>query len=276
MDRRDLLRSGAAALVGGAVTAPGAAAATAPAQQGGGGAIPGRRSDAWIGVDFANLTSNFNLVKSRAGDRPVMAVVKADGYGHGVVPVAEALAQAGADAFMVSNTQEAMALRLAGITQPILHFGPLFSGVELLVENDIQQMVDSREALSGLVAAAAQNQAEVTVQVHVDTGLGRMGVPWQEAAEFLDYVSRRSRVKLAGVSTTFTEDPEFDREQLRRFLEVCDTATAAGVDVGMRHAASSAAVRSATRRSRAALAPSSSWCASPSRSTSASLTKLRR
>jgi alanine racemase len=193
-------------------------------------------------VDAANLTSNFALVKARAGDRPVMAVVKADGYGHGIVSVARILAAAGADAFLVGNTQEALALRQAELTQPILNFGPNFGGAEFLIDNDIQQMVDSREALSGLVASAAQNRAEVTVHIHIDTGMGRMGVPWREAAGMLEYVGRRSRIRVAGVGTTLTEDPEYDRVQLQRFVAICDAARAAGVEIGAMHAASSAAV----------------------------------
>jgi alanine racemase len=152
------------------------------------------------------------------------------------------LAAAGADAFMVANTQEAMALRLAEITQPILNFGPMLGGAELLVDNDIQQMVDSRSAISGLVASAAQARAEVTVQIHIDTGLGRMGVPWDEAAELLTYVGMRSRLRIAGVSTVFTEDPDFDQVQLERFVGVCEQVRAEGIDIGHMHAASSAAV----------------------------------
>jgi alanine racemase len=240
MDRRDLIRSGAGALLGGAVA--GGLSREASAVQFGRGGEPGRRSDAWVGVDAANLTSNFNIVKERAGGRPVMAVVKADAYGHGIVSAARVLAAAGADAFMVANTQEAMALRLAEITQPILHFGPMFGGAELLVENDIQQMIDSRTSISGLVASAAQARAQVTVQIHIDTGLGRMGVPWQEAGELLQYVGTRSRLRIAGVSTVFTEDPEYDRVQLGRFIDICDAAKAAGIEIGQMHAASSAAV----------------------------------
>jgi len=231
MDRRDVLRGGSA-LLGGAFALGSSAAAgatTTAAQRGGPRGEPGRRNDAWVGVDVANLTSNFNLVKARAGGRPVMAVIKADAYGHGIVPVAQTLARAGADAFMVGNTQEAMALRLAEVTQPILNFGPMFGGAELLIEND---------------ASAAQNRAQVTVQVHIDTGMGRMGVPWREAGELLAYLGARSRVNIAGVSTVFTEDPEFDQVQLARFIEICDAAKAAGIDIGHMHAASSAALLS--------------------------------
>lgn len=244
MDRRDVLRGGSALLGGALALGAGATAGatTVTAQRGGPRGEPGRRSDAWVGVDVANLTSNFKLVKERVGGRPVMAVVKADAYGHGIVPVAQTLARAGADAFMVGNTQEAMALRLAQVTQPILNFGPMFGGAELLVENDIQQMVDSRESVSALVASAAQNRAQVTIQVHIDTGMGRMGVPWREAGELLAHVGGRSRIKIAGVSTVFTEDPEFDQVQLARFLKICATAKAAGIDIGHMHAASSAAV----------------------------------
>ena len=244
MDRRDVLRGGGA-LVGGALALGSGATAGATAvaaQRGRPASEPGRRSDAWIGVDVANLTSNFNLVKERAGGRPVMAVVKADGYGHGIVPVAQTLARAGADAFMVANTQEAVALRLAEVTQPILNFGPMFGGAELLIEYDIQQMVDSRESISGLVASAAQNRAAVTVQVHIDTGLGRMGVPWREAGDLLTYLGGRSRIKIAGVSTVFTEDSEYDQVQLTRFVEACEAARAEGIEIGAMHAASSAAV----------------------------------
>jgi len=244
MDRRDVLRGGGAVIGGALALGRGVAAGatTATAQRGGQRGEPGRRSDAWVAVDVANLTSNFNLVKERVGGRPVMAVIKADAYGHGIVPVAQTLARAGADAFMVANTQEAMALRLAEVTQPILNFGPMLGGAELLIDNDIQQMVDSRESISSLVASAAQNRADVTVQIHVDTGLGRMGVPWREAGDLLAYVAGRSRLKIAGVSTVFTEDPEFDQVQLARFIEICEAARAAGIDIGRMHAASSAAV----------------------------------
>ncbi|NKB88938.1 MAG: alanine racemase [Acidobacteria bacterium] len=242
MRRRDLIRSGAGALLGGAVAAaPRPVSAT---QFFGRGGEPGRRSDAWVGVDAANLTSNFNLVKERAGGRPVMAVVKADAYGHGITTAGQVLSRAGVDAFMVSNTQEAVALRRAELTQPILNFGPMFGGASLLIEHDIEQMVDSREAISGMVAEAAQNRGTIKVQVHIDTGLGRMGIPWQEASELLEYVGSRARLQIMGVSTAFTEDPEYDAVQLQRFNEVCDAAMAAGIELGRRHAASSAAVLS--------------------------------
>lgn len=245
MDRRDFLRAGAGAIAGVGVAGELASPAEATTSQffRGPPGEPGRRSDAWVGLNRGHLTANFQKVKERAGGRPVMAVVKADGYGHGIVPVAQTLAQAGADAFLVTNTQEAVALKNAEIEQPVLHFGRAFGGAgELIIQHGIEQMVDSRDAVSPLVAAAAMQQAEVVVQVHVDTGLGRMGVPWQQAGELIEYVGSRSRVRLAGVSTALTEDPEFDRVQVGRLQAIVEAARSSGIEVGRVHAASSAAV----------------------------------
>lgn len=248
MKRRDLLRSGVGAVGAGLLSRSAAAASNATTgsttgQLFGGRAAPGRRFDAWVGVNVANLTANLALVRERAGGRPVMGVVKADAYGHGLIPVAQALADAGIDAFMVANTQEAVALRAAEITTPIMHFGRVFGpAAELVIEHELEQMIDSTDAVSDLVAGAAMQRAEAVVHVHVDTGMGRVGVPWREAGQLIGYIGGRSRVRIAGVSTTFTEDPDFDRVQLRRLNEICDQAVAAGIDIGRRHAASSAAV----------------------------------
>ncbi len=247
MDRRDFLRRGAGALAGAGAAGELALSTEAEASTSqffrGPAGEPGRRADAWVGLNRGHLTANFQKVKERAGGGPVMAVVKADAYGHGLVAVAQTLAQAGADAFLVANTQEAVALKNAEVQQPVLHFGRVFAGAaELIIDSGIEQMVDSRDAVSSLVAAAAMQQAEAVVHVHVDTGLGRMGVPWPQAGELLEYVGSRSRVRIAGVSTALTEDPEFDRVQVGRLREIVAAARAGGIDVGRVHAASSAAI----------------------------------
>lgn len=241
-DRRTLLRGGAGALAVAATPAVTAVtAATARAQFFGGGGA--RRDDAWLGISAAALEANLAAVKERAGGRPVMAVVKANAYGHGLTQVASILAAAGADAFMVGNVEEAVSLSEAGIEQPILNFGKIYEGsATAVLDAGIEQMIADRDTVSSLVAIAAQNRAEARVHVHIDTGLGRMGVPHEEALDLIRYVAGRSRIHLAGVSTALTEDPEYDREQLGRFQAVCDAATAEGIALGVRHVASSAAL----------------------------------
>ena len=127
MKRRDLIRAGVGAVGSGLVTgSSGLASASTPRQFGFARGAPGRRFDAWVSVNVANLNANLALVRERANGLPVMAVVKADAYGHGLVPVAQTLVEAGVDAFMVANTQEAVTLRKAKIETPILHFGRVF------------------------------------------------------------------------------------------------------------------------------------------------------
>ncbi len=268
LNRRDLLRSaGSGALIAGAAGSgavlPGSADATtrgagnesgsnvtsagpassSASQFGFQGGPSGRRSDAWVGLHVPNARTNLEAVRVKAGGRPVMGVVKANAYGHGLVQMARVLGEAGVDALMVANTQEVMQLREAGIELPIMNFGVVTaSDADLVVENDIEQVIFGRESVSGLVASAAMQQRTLRLHVHIDTGLGRIGVPHGEALEVIEYVGGRARVQIAGVSTTFTEDPEFDRVQLRRFLEICDSARAAGIEIGRRHAASSAAL----------------------------------
>src|SRR4029453_9571471 len=89
---------------------------------------------------------------------------------------------------------------------------------------------------------AARRGRPVSLHVCVDTGIGRVGVPYREAAALLRDLGRRRGVEIAGTMMTFTEDPDFDREQLRRFQALCDELTTAGVSLGRRHAASSFAL----------------------------------
>jgi len=175
-----------------------------------------------------------------------MGVVKANAYGHGLVPTASALVDAGVDQLMVVTADEAIALRDAGIDVPVMNFGPFDpEAAPVLVARMIEQVVYTAAAVRGMGAARDRFESldrPASVQVMIDTGLGRVGVPWKRALEVLEAVVRQPRLHLAGTMTTFTEDPDFDREQLRRFLEVLDEAEARGIDPGTRHAASSAAV----------------------------------
>ena len=100
----------------------------------------------WAEIDLSALIHNFNIIKSKAKTSKIMAVVKANAYGHSVSDIAPALEKAGADSFAVSNIDEAIQLREIGIKKPILILGytPI-DAVKLLSENDISQCVYSKE-----------------------------------------------------------------------------------------------------------------------------------
>ena len=130
----------------------------------------------WAEVDLGALRHNFKLVREKAGGAAVMAVVKADAYGHGDAVVASLLEEEGADEFAVSGFGEAVCLRRAGVTKPILILG--YTGAQnaaALAVGGISQTVFSLEYARALSDAALR--AGVTVRVHlkVDTGMGRIG-----------------------------------------------------------------------------------------------------
>jgi alanine racemase len=171
-----------------------------------------------------------------------MAVVKANAYGHGLVEVARALETAGADSFMVGNIREAGALREAGVRCPILNFGPLAGeNCAEIVERNISQSVYT-EDIALLQEAAARLGKKASVHVDIDTGMARTGVHLERALPLIEKIASLPNITISGVCTTLTEDPEFDKVQLGRFLDFCKTARAKGIPLGLRHAASSAGV----------------------------------
>lgn len=199
------------------------------------------RRDPWIEVNLDHLRWNFSRVKKHVRVR-VMAVVKANAYGHGLVDVALALEKAGADGLMVGKLTEGLALRKAGLQSPVLNFGPFGKeDCEAIVMNNLSQSVYSEEAAS-LHEAASRFRNKASVHIDIDTGMSRTGIPYDKALPLVEKIAALSQIKIDGIATTLTEDPEFDREQLRRFREVCSAAEKKGLSLGLKHAASSAGI----------------------------------
>jgi len=208
------------------------------------GAAPGQAygsRDPLIEVNLAAIGWNLRRVRERA-KVPVMAVVKGNAYGHGLVETAKYLEAQGAEALMTGKLDEAVRLKENGLSRPVFNFGPFGpADAAEIVGRGICQSVSSDEARAlGEAAAKAGRTAEV--DIHVDTGLNRAGVPYQRALPLIETIASLRALRIKGVSTALTEDPEFDREQLRRFLEVCSGAKRRGIALGIRHAASSAAL----------------------------------
>ena len=132
----------------------------------------------WAEIDVEALQHNYRVARELAGpETKVMAVVKADGYGHGAVTVARALAVAGADTLGVARLSEAVALREAGLTLPILIFGytpP--AAAETLIRYDLAQTVFSLSYAAALNDAARSGGGRIAVHIKIDTGMGRLGL----------------------------------------------------------------------------------------------------
>jgi alanine racemase len=199
--------------------------------------------DPWVEVHGDNLRSNVREVSRRVAGRPILAVAKNNGYGLGVVNAArvfEPLPEI--QGLAVVKLAEAVSLRDAGFKKPILLLGPL-GETELpeAASRDVTPMVYTPVG-AALERAAVKLGRPIGIQICVDTGIGRVGVPFREAAPLIEDLAGRRSIRVDGVMMTFAEDPEFDKEQLRRFLELTDGLAKASLRLGRRHAASSFAL----------------------------------
>lgn len=196
--------------------------------------------DPWIEIHRENLRHNVQEISRRAAARPILAVIKNNGYGMGVANVAQLLEpQSEIFGFAVVKLHEAISLRDAGIRKPILLLGPFDEqNLEDAVARNIMPMVYTRLG-QALDKIAARMQKSVPLHICIDTGIGRVGVPYHQAGPLIRDLASRKSVKIQGTMMTFTEDPDFDKEQLRRFQETCSALEKDGIALGKKHAASS-------------------------------------
>ena len=178
----------------------------------------------WALIDLDALASNFRWVRGRVspGVR-VMAVVKANAYGHGAVRCARRLAAEGADWFGVALPEEGVELRRAGLSQPVLSLGGFWEGQERLCLGErIVPVVYRLDMVEALDRAAREAGVVADVHLKVDTGMGRLGVRYDELGEFADALRSFKNVRVDGVMTHFAaaDDPDqncFTDEQVARF-----------------------------------------------------------
>jgi alanine racemase len=168
-----------------------------------------------------------------------MAVVKADGYGHGAIPSARAAIAGGATWLAVSSVAEGIELRKAGIVEPILNLGytpP--AALSAAIAAKLALTVYDREGLALLKTAAT----EIGVHVKIDTGMHRLGAPADDAVKLAVDVAADANLRLEGFWTHFADadqDPAFTREQLHAFLDARSALIRAGVTGFLSHAANS-------------------------------------
>jgi alanine racemase len=197
-------------------------------------------------IDLSAIAANVALACRLAGPgTQVMAVVKADAYGHGAVPVARAALDAGATWLGVALPEEAVPLRAAGIASRILVLGPIAPDqADLVAAHDLDQCVSDLSQAEALDRAARARGGVLALHLKVDTGMGRVGLRPREVRGVGEKILALSCVRLVGLMTHFAEaeaeDPTFAREQLARFAEAAGDLAAAGIAAPIRHAANSA------------------------------------
>jgi alanine racemase len=184
------------------------------------------RRPTWAEIDLNNLAANFNQIKQRVSQTArVMAVVKANAYGHGAVECARRLAREGADWFGVALPEEGIQLRDSGITQPILCLAGFWPGqAAACIRHGLTPVVYRLEMIEALNQAAANAGVIADVHVKVDTGMGRLGVRFDQLGEFVAALERFRNVRIDGVMTHLAAADDascqpLTHDQIQRFDE---------------------------------------------------------
>jgi alanine racemase len=208
---------------------------------------PGRPT--WLEVDLEAIAYNIRRVVAMVGPEvKVLAVLKADGYGHGAVRVARTAINNGAHYLGVASINEGAVLRRAGLTAPILVLGytPAWQARELVL-NGLSATVFNLDVARALSRAGSELDSLVRVHVKVDTGMGRLGLLPDEIVPFVLDLQALPNLVLEGVFTHFSvadEDVAYTRWQVERFRQVLSALADVGVQCPLVHAANSAAILS--------------------------------
>ena len=214
------------------------------------GGAAGRFRPTWAEVSTGAFSANLRAFRALVGaGTRIMAVLKADAYGHGAVALAPAAIQAGADAIGVSSIEEGRALRDAGVNAPILLLGGVYplENFAAVLESRLTPTVASLESAHKLSAIAAAAGRSVSFHLKVDTGMGRLGVSPAGARAVLKLVVAQNTLRLTGVYSHFASadsDAEFTSQQLAEFISLRAFAKSLGFPDAVFHIANSAAALS--------------------------------
>ncbi len=208
----------------------------------------------WAEIDLDALAANYRRLAAllRRGAAPelvtpaprLIPALKGDAYGHGAVPIARALARAGATAFAVAIVEEAAELRRGGLREEIVVLEGAWPGQEGdALEHGLTLAAFSPGAVTRLEKEAAKRDAAARVHIKVDTGMSRLGVSWKDLAPLLTALHAAPHVRVAGVFTHLAaadEDAAFTRDQALRFRHALRDIRSSGLEPGETHLANSA------------------------------------
>lgn len=207
----------------------------------------------WAEISLAAIARNLRLIRRTIGrKRKVLAIVKANAYGLGAVPISKALARMGTDAFGVTCSQEGIELREAGIREPIVLLTGFWPGEEQrILKYRLTPTIARLEQLRLLERAASKRRGKsarkkVPFHLKIDSGLNRLGIATQQLGEFAEAYADCRHLELAGTFTHFASSEDFRTQQNERqegvFSAALEQLRAAGISPGIVHAANSGAI----------------------------------
>ena len=202
---------------------------------------------AWITIDYQALIHNIKTFKNYLNTNTLlMAVVKADAYGHGVIKVAHTIIEAGGDCLAIATLSEGIELRTAGIKAPIMILGAINSPEEVkeIVQYNLEPTLCTAE--QALMFAQTLHCLEANLKVHLklDTGMSRLGTNWQQAVDFVQKIERFSCFQIKSIyshlATADDQDVSFMKVQHRRFEEAISALKLTNISIPCLHLANSA------------------------------------
>lgn len=202
----------------------------------------------WVEIDLDAIRHNLSEIRRQIGPAvEIMAVVKAEAYGHGAVKVARTALQSGANRLGVALPEEGIALRRAGITAPILVFSPLqIDQAEVMVKFDLTPTICMLEPAVALSRAAVTADKKINIHLKIDTGMGRIGVPANEGIVFIKKLQSLPGIMLEGIyshlATADERDKEYAKYQTKTFNKVIVDLKDTGLLPPKVHLANSAAI----------------------------------
>jgi len=197
-------------------------------------------------IDLSAIRHNLKLIRDIVGkDIKMLGVVKADAYGHGIREVSTAIYN-WVDYYGIASLDEAAILRETGIKKPILVLGSILpEEAEGVLKFDVVQTVSEFNIPKRLSELSKKAHRDVKVHIKVDTGMGRLGVWYEEAFNLVKEIIRLKGIVIEGIFTHFSkseDDPIFTHTQLKRFISVIEKLQKAGIDIPIKHAANSMAL----------------------------------
>ena len=201
-------------------------------------------SKPWIELSRSAYLHNAAQISKMANGKPVVAVLKNNAYGLGDVQVAEILGQSShIAAIAVVKDERAPAIRKDGISMPILLMGDFDKALaNLLVEQEITLSVFSKASLKKINVLSRKSQKAIQVALYIDTGLGRMGIPYQEATKVAKEIAKNDRLSISQTFSTLTTPQDFAKKQIQRFEQIIEALERNGIPTGLKHLAPSSSL----------------------------------
>jgi len=196
-------------------------------------------------VSLSNLSHNLNIVRNKTGSRNILAVVKANAYGHGSIPVAKHLISNGVSMLGIAFAHEGITLRKSGIDVPIIVFFDRYN-YDSCLEYRLTPVISDFESAKDISTLARRQNIRMPVHIKVDTGMGRVGMSLEKAVAEITKVSCLGNIHLEGLMSHFSDadlqDKDFAISQLTKFQSLVKELKQSKIDFKYLHMANSAAV----------------------------------